>query len=436
MENWKTFKLKDVCSKIGSGATPKGGKESYLAEGISLIRSQNILDFNFSTNGLAFIDERQANQLSNVVVEENDVLLNITGDSVARVCQVPQNILPARVNQHVAIIRTNQQKLSSEFLKYYLLNPTFKAYMLGLAASGATRNALTKGMIEEFEITAPESLTEQKAIAKILSSLDDKIDLNRRMNATLEAIARALFKAWFVDFEPVRAGLENCPSESASPEIAKLFPSEFENGVPKGWTFGTLSDIAVNSRQNINPNEIKTETAYVGLEHIPRKNIALTEWGKSDKAESTKSRFKANDILFGRLRPYFHKVVIAPIDGICSTDILVIRPKNTHHFGQTLIHFSSDEIIQYADRLSNGAKMPRTSWSDLAKFEIVIPTKQVSEEFSKFAVSIAEKIKLNISENKALEQIRDSLLPRLISGKIRVGELDGCYNAESRGELR
>ncbi len=131
-----------------------------------------------------------------------------------------------------------------------------------------------------------------------------------------------------------------------------------------------------------------------------------------------------NDILFGKLRPYFHKVVIAPVDGICSTDILVIRPKEKHYFGQSLIYFSSDEVIRYADRLSNGAKMPRTSWSDLAKFEIVIPSKQVLEEFSKFAISITEKIKLNITENKKLEQIRDSLLPRLISGKIRVNEIE------------
>jgi type I restriction enzyme S subunit len=244
------------------------------------------------------------------------------------------------------------------------------------------------------------------------------------MNATLEAMARALFKAWFVDFEPVRANMENRPSESASPEIAKLFPSEFENDIPKGWRISTLNDISFNHRQNVNPTEVETETAYVGLEHIPRKSLALTDWGKSDKAESTKSSFKTNDILFGKLRPYFHKVVIAPIDGICSTDILVIRPKQDFHFGQTLITYSSDEIIQYADRLSNGAKMPRTSWSDLAKFEIVIPSKQVSEEFSKFASSMAEKIKLNIRENEKLAEIRDSLLPRLVSGKIRVGEIE------------
>lgn len=197
---WREYRLSDVCSKIGSGATPSGGKEAYLAQAeFALIRSQNILDFSFSYSGLAFINQTQASKLNNVSVEQGDVLLNITGDSVARVCQVPIDILPARVNQHVAIIRSKKDKLHNVFLKYYLLIPSFKNFMLGLSSVGATRNALTKSMIEEFRINIPP-LKIQHRIAAILSSLDDKIELNRETNQTLEAIAQALFKEWFVDF--------------------------------------------------------------------------------------------------------------------------------------------------------------------------------------------------------------------------------------------
>lgn len=121
---WKSKKLGSLCSKIGSGATPRGGKEAYLEKGpFALIRSQNVLDFFFSYQGLAFINEEQASQLNNVELQERDVLLNITGDSVARVCQVPKEILPARVNQHVSIIRPDSAKLHTEYLKYFLLNP-------------------------------------------------------------------------------------------------------------------------------------------------------------------------------------------------------------------------------------------------------------------------------------------------------------------------
>lgn len=111
LSEWREVKLGDLCTKIGSGATPRGGSESYKEFGVSLIRSQNVLDLKFSEDGLAFIDEIQANDLKNVIVEKNDVLMNITGDSVARVCKVPTKILPARVNQHVAIIRSDENKL-------------------------------------------------------------------------------------------------------------------------------------------------------------------------------------------------------------------------------------------------------------------------------------------------------------------------------------
>jgi len=195
MSEWREYKLGDVSVKIGSGATPTGGSNNYKDFGISLIRSQNILDFKFSTNGLAFIDDNQANELKNVTVEENDVLLNITGDSVARCCVVPKEILPARVNQHVSIIRLNPSKANHYFI-FYLLQ-VMKDELLMQSEIGATRKALTKGMIECLNISIPP-IPEQKAIAAVLSSLDDKIDLLHRQNKTLEAMAETLFHHWFV----------------------------------------------------------------------------------------------------------------------------------------------------------------------------------------------------------------------------------------------
>src|SRR5262249_6015805 len=148
----KTVRLGECCSKIGSGSTPRGGESVYLENGISLIRSQNIYNGHFEAHGLAFIGDNHAEQLAGVTVEKGDVLLNITGDSVARSCMVPEAVLPARVNQHVAIIRPNPDELDSRFLGYYLISPTMQASMLSLAGGGGTRKALTKEMIERFEI--------------------------------------------------------------------------------------------------------------------------------------------------------------------------------------------------------------------------------------------------------------------------------------------
>jgi type I restriction enzyme S subunit len=173
-KDWKVEKLKALTSKIGSGATPKGGKASYKSEGISLIRSMNVYDRAFKYKDLAFIDESQANKLSNVVVEPNDILLNITGASVARCCIVPQDVLPARVNQHVSIIRLGTSELSPCFLNYGLTSRPYKAMLLGIGEAGSTRQAITKRQIEEFEFAFPASFDEQNEIIESIQKLNQQ----------------------------------------------------------------------------------------------------------------------------------------------------------------------------------------------------------------------------------------------------------------------
>ena len=177
-------KLGDICTKIGSGATPKGGKEAYCDEGISLIRSQNILDYTFSIDGLAYINELQAEKLKNVIVEENDILLNITGDSVARACIVDSEFLPARVNQHVCIIRGDKEKVISSYILYYL--QLRKPLLMQLASGGATRKALTKDMISNLEVKLP-SLQDQYKIISLMDSIQDKMKTNNDINENLAA---------------------------------------------------------------------------------------------------------------------------------------------------------------------------------------------------------------------------------------------------------
>lgn len=131
--SWEYIRLGDVCAKIGSGATPKGGSTVYIDEGTSFIRSQNIYNLEFSHEGLAHITEDAAKKLNGVAVQKDDVLINITGDSVARTCMVPDAVLPARVNQHVAIVRPDSNRLNPRFLNYYLASPYMQSLMLGLA---------------------------------------------------------------------------------------------------------------------------------------------------------------------------------------------------------------------------------------------------------------------------------------------------------------
>lgn len=176
--------LGDVCTKIGSGATPKGGRDAYRGGDYVLIRSQNILDWSFSDNGLARINADQASKLDSVAVMPGDVLLNITGDSVARACMAPAHIQNARINQHVCIIRPKPAELDSTYALMELQNR--KATLLQIASSGATRNALTKHAIETLDIDLP-SLTEQKKLSAPIDNINRQIACLNRTNGYLAA---------------------------------------------------------------------------------------------------------------------------------------------------------------------------------------------------------------------------------------------------------
>ena len=173
-EGWEEKTLIEITSKIGSGATPRGGNESYKTEGISLVRSMNVHDFEFRERNLALIDEQQAKELNNVTLQENDVLLNITGASVARCCVIPKQYLPARVNQHVSIIRAKKEIIDPIFLNLLLTSKFYKDQLLFTGEQGATRQAITKAQLEVFKIAFPKSIKEQKCLMNKLDALSTK----------------------------------------------------------------------------------------------------------------------------------------------------------------------------------------------------------------------------------------------------------------------
>jgi type I restriction enzyme S subunit len=265
----------------------------------------------------------------------------------------------------------------------------------------------------------------QRAIAHILGTLDDKIELNRRMNETLEGIARAIFQSWFVDFDPVRAKAEG-RNPGLPNHVTDLFPDGFEDSelgeIPVGWRVGTLGDVAINPRRGIQPNDINRSTPYIALEHMPRQRIALADWGVADGLESNKFEFRRGEILFGKLRPYFHKVGVAPVDGVCSTDMVVVAPKIEKWFGFVLGHASSTAFVEYTNAGSTGTKMPRTSWGEMARYPIVIPPVELAEAYSNQVQAIVKRVIASIHEARTLATLRDALLPRLISGEIRIPE--------------
>ncbi len=195
--NWKTNCLKRVTKKIGSGATPKGGKGSYQNEGISLIRSMNVHDSKFEYKDLAHINSMQAEQLNNVIVEKYDVLINITGASVARSCVVPENVLPARVNQHVSIIRCCDEQLNHIFVNCLFLNESYKRKLLSIGeAGGATRQAITKQQLEDLIVILPP-IELQKQFASFVQQTETTKSNIQKSLETLETLKKALMQEYF-----------------------------------------------------------------------------------------------------------------------------------------------------------------------------------------------------------------------------------------------
>ena len=288
-------------------------------------------------------------------------------------------------------------------------------------SSGSALPFLTVKDLSKIAISVPP-LPEQRAIGATLGALDDKIELNRKMNATLESMARALFRDWFVDFGPTRAKME-ARAPYLSPDIWSLFPDRLDDeGKPEGWKPGILGDVATAKNEGVDPSSIHSDTPYIGLEHMPRGSIALNDWEGAGKVSSNKAAFAAGDFLFGKLRPYFHKVGIAPVSGICSTDIVVVRPKSVAWSGFVIACISDDDFVAYTDKTSTGTKMPRTSWTIMAKYPMVLPSSQLAEAFNATVSSMLENIRANIKESRTLAQTRDLLLPRLMSGDLRVLE--------------
>lgn len=407
-EHWEKIKLGDVCSKIGSGATPKGGSGVYVEEGTSFIRSQNVYNLHFSYEGLAFINDDAAQKLKGVTVKEYDVLLNITGDSVARTCIVPKNVIPARVNQHVAIIRVFQDRINPFFLNYYLASPFMQSYMLGLAVGkGTSRNAMTKEMIENFTVPCPD-LEVQNRIVDVLKEIDLLIENNQKQIKLLEEAAQRLYQEWFVDLR--FPGHENV---------------KIVDGVPEGWEKTTLDDvIEFNPSISLSKERIKE---FVPMSALSTSAMTLDLNEISSSKTNSGSRFQNDDTIMARITPCLENGKIAFVQelqseegSVGSTEYIVMRSKSlcppmvyllarTHSFRQYAINSMSG---------SDGRQ--RVKVERLREYEYLKPDTTLIEKFSGKVTPFFKRIKDLNKTNIVLQEARDRLLPKLMSGEIEV----------------
>jgi type I restriction enzyme S subunit len=406
---WRTAPLGEwPISFIDGDRSSKYPKRSELvAEGVPFLNSTNISNATLGKHGLDCITVEKAASIRKGKVQEGDIVMTTRG-SIGKVAICPSWASGSVINAQMLLLRADGVDLEAKYLFHALRSQPFQDRIKGFA-SGSAQPQIPMRDLKQIEFSAPDILS-QRRIVSILSAYDDLIENNTRRIEILEEMARRLYEEWFVQFRfPGHEGVEFKESELGL--------------IPEGWVVSCLGDIAEEIREAVHPSSVSPDTPYIGLEHLPRRSITLREWGSADSVSSGKLFFRRGDVLFGKIRPYFHKVVIAPFSGICSSDTILIRPKKDNFLGVVLCCSSSDKFVDYATQTSNGTKMPRADWKVLKNYPVLIPSDGILSDFNSFVLGVVGQARNLMLKNVNLRAQRDLLLPKLISGEIDVSDI-------------
>ncbi|MGV8893900.1 MAG: restriction endonuclease subunit S [Burkholderiaceae bacterium] len=326
----------------------------YEAEGIPVVMPKDITDGHISVESVARVSEQTANRLERHKLKPRSIVLPRRGEVTKRAYIRPEQE-GWLCGTGCLKIELNGKHLVPEFL-YYFMEQGHVIQWLEQHAVGTTMLNLSAGIVADLPIHFP-IIEVQSKIAETLFTYDDLIENNRRRMTLLEESARLLFREWFVRLR--FPGYEHTP---------------IVDGVPEGWERKTMGDLCSEIRESVSPETFEPDTPYIGLEHLPRRSISLGDWGKAEQVTSSKHRFRAGEILFGKIRPYFHKVGVAFVDGVASSDAIVIRPADATLHGLVLMTVSSDEFVAVTSQtMKEGSKMPRADWKQMQAYSVPLP---------------------------------------------------------------
>ena len=301
------------------------------------------------------------------------------------------------------VFRDREGISDPDYIYYLARSPVIREPAIKSMTGASGRQRAQKIVVENTSIRVPE-IQEQRRIASILSAYDNLIENNQRRIQLLEQSAQLLYKEWFVHLR---------------------FPGHehvtITDSVPEGWIKKPLSALCTDIRKSIHPKALSPDVPYIGLEHIPRHSITLDSWGKAAEVDSNKFRFSKGDILFGKIRPYFHKVGFALVDGITSSDAIVIRPTEDRLYFYVLSLLASNEFVALASKtVREGSKMPRADWKFLLKSEFKVPSMALLDFFNETMNPICNQLRTLALHNRKLAHSRDLLLSRLMNGEISI----------------
>jgi len=404
--NWQDSTL-GALTKLDGGLIQTGPfgsqlhQAEYETEGVPVVMPKDITDGGISSETVARVSEQTAARLERHKLKPRSIVLPRRGEITKRAF-----ITDAQggwlCGTGCLKIELNGDHLVPEYLYYFMAQEHVTKWLMQHAV-GSTMLNLSAGIVAAMPVRYP-AINVQKAIAGTLSTYDDLIDNNRRRMALLEDSARQLYREWFVRLR--------FPGQEHTPIV---------DGVPQGWERKTLGDLCREVRDMVLPEALEPDTPYIGLEHIPRRSISLSDWGTVEEVTSSKCRFKAGEIIFGKIRPYFHKVGVAFVDGVTSSDAIVVRPLDESLHGLVLMTMSSDEFVAVtSQQMKEGSKMPRADWKQMKAFSVQVPPPGLLKNFDDVIQPTVEQLRTLSFANQKLRQARDLLLPRLMNGELAV----------------
>ena len=331
----------------------------------------------------------------------------VTGRSglIGSVYYESKDFCPLNTTLYVKNFKGNNPK----YVYYFLKTMNLKNFQTGSSVPTLNRNHL-----DNIEVTIHEKNKQVQQI-KVLDNIDKKIENNQKIIANLEELSQTLFKRWFVDFE--------FPDENGNPYKSnggEMIDSEL-GMVPKGWNFEKLKLLIENIKDNIRTKSLSQEDRYVPIDLIPKRKLTFYDYKSSNEAKSSLIKFKKNDILLGSMRVYFHRVSLAPFDGITRNTVFTLRPRDERYLYYLLNAINKDDFIQYAANNSKGSTMPYAVWDGiLDEVTVLNPPLQYLIEFNSIVQKYFDISIILLKQNRQLEDLRDTLLPKLMSGEIEI----------------
>jgi type I restriction enzyme S subunit len=420
--------LNSICSLIVDcpHSTPVWTDYGYV-----VLRNQNIKNGKLDLSNPSFTDEAHFNGRNRRAKPSVGDIVITREAPMGDVCMIPEG-LECCLGQRQVLLRPNPEVVSPRFILYALQSEFVQHQISWNEGTGSTVSNLRIPLLELLNVPTPP-ITEQRAIAHILGTLDDKIELNRKQNETLEAMARALFKAWFVDFEPVRAKMEGRWQHGQSlpglpAHLFDLFPDklvESELGeIPEGWHSYAFSDVAQQGKGTVNPgNSIQEAFTHYSLPAFDSAQTPIIELGETIK--SNKTPVPDGAVLVSKLNPHIPRIWLvgeAGKNAVCSTEFIVWTPKGPANSAFLYCLSSSPEFNSAMRQLVTGTSNShqRVKPEQLREIRVIAGCSQVIEEFSKAMRLPIEQVLQLRQQSQSLTQLRDTLLPKLISGELRV----------------